>query len=203
VPATQAKRYHHGDLKAALVDGAVELIVERGVSGFSLAELSRRLGVTVAAPYRHFANRDELLAAVAVRALQSFAEALAARSSETDAPEERLAGMAGAYVRFAAEQPALFGAVFGMGLDKKQRYPQLREAYEDVEGTFMACVAELCPDDPRGAEELGDAIEATAHGYAALLTDQAGTLDPSDVMRVAEQAERATRALIRGRAALG
>ena len=66
---TQAKPYHHGDLKAALIDGAVELIAERGVRRFSVAELSRRLGVTVAAPYRHFANRDELLAAVAERAL--------------------------------------------------------------------------------------------------------------------------------------
>jgi AcrR family transcriptional regulator len=200
---TRAKRYHHGDLKAALVDGAVELIVERGVRGFSLAELSRRLGVTVAAPYRHFASRDELLAAVAVRALQAFGEALAAQSSDNDPPAERLAAMAAGYVRFAAEQPALFGVVFGVGLDKKRRYPELREAYEGVEGTFAACVAELCPDDPRGADEFGDAIEATAHGYAALLTDEPGTLDPADVARAAEQAARATRALIRGRAALG
>src|SRR5262245_34363650 len=111
--------------------------------------------------------------------------------------------MAGAYVRFAAEQPALFGVVFGMGLDKKQRYPRLREAYEDVEGAFVASVAEICPDDPGGAEELGDAIEATAHGYAALLADHPGTPDPVDVARAADQAERATRALIRGRAALG
>lgn len=199
----RAKRYHHGDLKAALVDGAIDLIVERGVRGFSLAELSRRLGVTVAAPYRHFDSRDELLAAVAVRALEAFGEALAAQSSETDPPEERLAAMANAYVRFAAEQPALFGVVFGVGLDKKRRYPELREAYEGVEGTFAACVAELCPDDPDGAEQLGDAIEATAHGYAALLTDHPGTLDPADVARAAEQAARATRALIRGRAALG
>lgn len=200
---TRAKRYHHGDLKAALVDGAVELIVERGVRGFSLAELSRRLGVTVAAPYRHFASRDELLAAVAVRALQAFGEALAAQSSETDPPEERLAAMANAYVRFAAEQPALFGVVFDVGLDKKRRYPELRDAYEGVEGAFAGCVAELCPDDPDGAEQLGDAIEATAHGYAALLTDHPGTVDPADVARAAEQAARATRALIRGRAALG
>ncbi len=200
--STRAKRYHHGDLKAALVDGAVELIVERGVRGFSLAELSRRLGVTVAAPYRHFASRDELLAAVAVRALQAFGEALAAQSSETDPPEQRLAAMASGYVRFAAEQPALFGVVFGVGLDKKKRQPQLREAYEDLEGMLAVCVAELCPDDPNGAEQLGDAIEATAHGYAALLTDHPGTLDPADVARAAEQAARATRALIRGRAAL-
>jgi AcrR family transcriptional regulator len=202
VSSTRAKRYHHGDLKAALVDGAIELIVERGVRRFSLAELSRRLGVTVAAPYRHFASRDELLAAVAVRALRAFGEALAAQSSETDPPQQRLAAMASAYVRFAAEQPALFGVVFDVGLDKKQRYPQLREAYEELEGMLAACVAQLCPDDPRGAEELGDAIEATAHGYAALLTDHPEAPDPADVARAAEQAARATRALIRGRAAL-
>src|ERR671934_526209 len=126
----RAKPYHHGDLKAALIDGAVELIIERGVRRFSLAELSRRLGVTVAAPYRPFPNPDELLAAVAVRALHVFGQALAAQSSESDPPEQRLAAMAGGYVRFAAEQPALFGVVFGIGLDKKRRHPDLREAYE-------------------------------------------------------------------------
>lgn len=199
---TRPKPYHHGDLKAALIDGAVELIVERGVRRFSLAELSRRLGVTVAAPYRHFANRDELLAAVAVRALQSFGQALAPRSSETDPPEQRLAAMAGGYVRFAAEQPALFGVVFGIGLDRKKRYPQLREAYENVEGMLAACVAELCPGDPEGAEELTDAIVATAHGYAALLTDQPEPLDPRDIDRAAVQAASATRALVEGRAVL-
>jgi AcrR family transcriptional regulator len=198
----RAKPYHHGDLKAALIDGAVELIAERGVQRFSVAELSRRLGVTVAAPYRHFANRDELLAAVAVRALRAFRDALAAQSSEKDPPEQRLAAMAAAYVRFAAEQPALFGVVFGVGLDKKKRHAELREAYEDVENILDACVTDLCPGDPEAAEQLAEAIEATAHGYAALLTDQPGTPDPADIDRGAEQAANATRALIHGRAAL-
>jgi AcrR family transcriptional regulator len=202
VSESRPKPYHHGDLKAALIDGAVELLVERGVRRFSLAELSRRLGVTVAAPYRHFASRDDLLAAVAVRALHAFGEALVAESSETDPPEQRLAAMAGAYVRFAAEQPALFGVVFGVGLDKKKRHPELRKAYEDIEGMLAAWVAELCPGYPDGAEQLTDAIEATAHGYAALLTDQPGAPDPVDVSHAAEQAASATRALIQGRAAL-
>jgi len=199
---SRKKPYHHGDLKAALVDGAVELIVERGVRRFSLAELSRRLGVTVAAPYRHFASRDELLAAVAVRALQAFGQALAARSPETNRPEERLAAAAGAYVRFAAEQPALFGVVFGSGLDRKERHSELRDAYEEIERMLAASVSELCPGDPDEAERLADAIEATAHGYAALLTDQPGPLDPIDVDRAAEAADRAARALIHGRASL-
>jgi AcrR family transcriptional regulator len=202
VAGRRAKPYHHGDLRAALIDGAVKLIAERGVRRFSLAELSRRLGVTVAAPYRHFVDRDELLAAVAVRALHVFGEALAAQSPETDPPEQRLAAMAAGYVRFAAEQPALFGVVFGIGLDKKQRHPELRQAYEDVEGVLEACVAELCPRDPDAAEQLADAIEATAHGYAALLADQPGSPNRAEIDRAADRAARATRALIQGRAAL-
>ncbi|HEX9115816.1 MAG TPA: helix-turn-helix domain-containing protein [Anaerolineae bacterium] len=202
MPSAQSRRYHHGDLKAALIDGAIELIAERGVRDFSLAELSRRIGVTVAAPYRHFATRDDLLAAVAVRALNLFGQALAAYPSDADPPEQRLAAMASGYVRFAAEQRPLFGVVFGVGLDKKRRYPELRQAYEYVEGMLSACVAELCPGDPAAADQLADAIEATAHGYAALLTDQPGPPDPAAIDRAAEQAARATFALIQGRAAL-
>jgi AcrR family transcriptional regulator len=156
----------------------------------------------VAAPYRHFANRDELLAAVAVRALEVFAEALAAEAPETDPPEQRLAAMAAGYVRFAADKPALFGVVFGLGLDKKQRNPELRQAYENVEGMLESCVAELCPADPQAAEQLTDAIEAAAHGYAALLTDQPASPAPADIDRAAAQAASAARALIQGRAAL-
>ena len=199
----ESKPYHHGDLKAALIDGAVELIAERGVRDFSLAELSRRLGVTAGAPYRHFADKDELLAAVGVRALGIFAQALAANAAESDPPERRLAAMAAGYVRFAAQQRALFSVVFDVGLDKKHRYPELRQAYEDVEGVLETCVAALCPGDPDAAEQLADAIEATAHGYATLLTDQPGSPDPADVERAAARAASTTLALIRGREALG
>jgi len=202
VSAGREKPYHHGDLRAALIDGAVELIAERGVRRFSLAELSRRLGVSAAAPYRHFVDRDELLAAVALRALHAFSEALAAESSRTDPPEDRLAAMAAGYVRFAAEEPALFGVVFGLGLDKKKRYPELRRAYEGVEGVLEACDAELSPQDPVAAEQLADAIEATAHGYAGLLTDGPGPPDPADIELAAARAASAARALVRGRAAL-
>ena len=202
MPAAQSKRYHHGDLKAALIDGAIGLIAERGARGFSLAELSRRIGVSPAAPYRHFASRDDLLAAVAIRALEVFGQALVAQASEADPPERRLAAMASGYVRFAAEQRPLFSVVFGVGLDKKHRYPQLRQAYEHVEGMLAACVAELCPADPDAADQLADAIEATAHGYAALLTDQPGPPGPAAIDQAAAQASKATLALIQGRAAL-
>jgi hypothetical protein len=107
--------------------------------------------------------------------------------------------MTAGYVRFAAEQPALFGVVFGLGLDKKQRHPELREAYENVEAVLESCVDELCPGDPDLAVALTDAIEAAAHGYAALLTDRPGLPDVADIDRTAAQAANASRALIEGR----
>jgi AcrR family transcriptional regulator len=113
-------RYHHGDLKAALVDAAIGLIAERGIRDFSLAEVSRRLGVTVAAPYRHFADRDGLLAAVGIRALDAFAAALAAEVRVTGSPQQRLAALARAYVRFAGEQRPLFDTLFVTGIDKSR-----------------------------------------------------------------------------------
>jgi AcrR family transcriptional regulator len=193
-------RYHHGDLRAALVDAAIELIAERGVHGFSLAKASRRVGVTVAAPYRHFADREDLLAAVAVRALEVFAATLEAESAGAAGPEERLAAMARAYVRFAAEERPLFETLFSAGIDKS-RYPELKRAYEPVDA-FFALVDEVCGGDATAADALAGALEATAHGHAALFVDGEYGEGPDAVRAAADRAASATRALIEGRKAL-
>ena len=194
-------RYHHGDLKAALIDVAISLIAERGVREFSLAEASRRLGVTVAAPYRHFADRDDLLAAVGMRALDEFAAALAAEGRDTDPPGQRLAALASAYVRFAGEHRPLFDTLFVAGIDKN-RYPEFRRAFHALEDTFRACALEVCEHDARAADALMAATEATAHGHATLLLDGAFDDEEDPVGSAAEQAAAATLAIIQGRAAL-
>jgi AcrR family transcriptional regulator len=200
-PPAKGGRYHHGDLKAALVDAAIGLIGERGVREFSLAEASRRLGVTVAAPYRHFADRDDLLAAVGVRAVEVFAAALAAEGQDTDPPAGRLAALSRAYVRFAGEQRPLFDTLFVTGIDKS-RYPEFRRAFHALEDTFRACTLEVCEHDARATDALMVATAATAHGHAMLLLD--GSFDDEDdpVNTAAEQAALATLALIQGRSAL-
>jgi AcrR family transcriptional regulator len=139
-------RYHHGDLRAALVDAAIALVAERGVRGFSLAEASRRLGVSAAAPYRHFADRDELLAAVAVRSLLVFAARAATEADGDAGPRQRLAAMTHAYVRFAAEERPLFDALYSAGLDKT-RYPSLQDAWTAVDG-YRAVVEQICAGTP-------------------------------------------------------
>jgi AcrR family transcriptional regulator len=205
VPAKEG-RYHHGDLRSALVDAAIDVIAERGVRGFSLAEATRRLGVTTAAPYRHFADRDELLAAVAVRALSVLGAMLADADADadaddaTEAPAQQLAAMAGAYVRFAAQQRPLFDTIFNSGLDKS-RHPELQRAWEPVD-TLLTVVLEVCEGDAAAADALADAVEATAHGYATLLIDGEYGEGPDAVNDAAAKAVASARALIAGRQAL-
>jgi AcrR family transcriptional regulator len=193
-------RYHHGDLRAALVDAAIVLIAERGVRGFSLAEATRRVGVTAAAPYRHFSDREDLLAAVAVRGLGVFAAMVAGEVGDAETPQQRLAAMARAYVRFAAEQRPLFETLFSAGIDKS-RYPELKLAWEPVDA-FLAVVEEICEGDEAAAGALAEALEATAHGYAALLLDGDYGEGPGAVRSAADRAAGATLALIAGRDAL-
>ena len=92
--SARRRSYHHGDLHAALIDTAVQLIEEQGARSFSLAEASRRLGVAASAPYAHFADRDELLAAVAVRAYALFDAELVQELGGLRAPGARLAAIA-------------------------------------------------------------------------------------------------------------
>jgi len=139
--APKRGRYHHGDLRAALIQTTIDLIGERGLPEFSMAEASRRLGVAVAAPYRHFADRDALLAAVAVRAAELLGERLdSAAASGTAA--QRLAAAARTYVRFAADQRSLFQALAGSGLDKSS-YPEIEHAARSIGLTFLTPAAEL------------------------------------------------------------
>lgn len=190
-------RYHHGDLRSALVEAAIGVIAERGVRDFSLAEASRRLGVTTAAPYRHFAGRDELLAAVASRALSVFAAMLTGAADAADTPAQRLAAMAGAYVRFAAQQRPLFDAIFNSGLDKS-RHPELQRAWEPV-AALITVVLQVCDGDQAAAQALVDAVEASAHGHAMLLIDGEYGEGPEAVNAAAAKAIASARALIAGR----
>lgn len=225
----KAGPYHHGDLRAALIDIAIELIGERGVRNFSMAEASRRLGVAVSAPYAHFADREALLAAVKVHAYELLAAELPAIRELPD-PAGRLAALTRAYVRFAASRRPLFEVIYQAGLDKA-RYPQIEAAEQPVTDFFLASVLALsgpgdqtastpaassppagsqggpAPDsqpdsqarDAQAAEYLATALEATAHGHAVLLLEGEFGDGEQAVATAAERAARATLALVAGR----
>jgi AcrR family transcriptional regulator len=190
-------RYHHGELRTALVDTAIELIGEHGVRGFSVAEASRRLGVAVSAPYAHFADRDELLAAVAVRAYEVFHAESQAEMNRVRAPAKRLAAMVRAYVRFAGAHRPLFEVLFDAGLDKS-RHADVRAAEKPIEDAFSDCVRELADADT-ASDDLAGSVEAVAHGHAMLLLDGRDGHGSDAVDVAAERAAGATLALVEGR----
>lgn len=191
--------YHHGDLRAALIDASIGLIAERGVGDFSLAEASRRLGVAPSAPYAHFADRDELLAAVAVHALELFRAKLEPNLARVASPEERLATIARVYVQFASKQQPLFQMLFDARLDKR-RHPEIAAAERPIEEAFRASVDALVQTGSvADAESLAAAIEATAHGHATLLLDGRFGRGRRAGERAAHNAAHATLALIDSR----
>ncbi|MEU7100561.1 TetR/AcrR family transcriptional regulator [Streptomyces longwoodensis] len=155
---------HHGDLRNALERAALALVGERGPHGFTLAEACRRAGVSVAAPYKHFADRDALLVSLALKGYaeqrRRYQEALAAHTD----PVDQVAAFARAYVRFAIEERALFDITFLAGLDKT-RHPDLAGAgallHED-----LTPVIRRITGDPDTALDLLVHVAAAAHGLA-------------------------------------
>ena len=110
-----SRRYHHGNLPAALIDAGLKLIEKKGVRALTLREIGARVGVSRMAAYRHFADKASLLAAMREAGFAQFADALdAARSKASRTFASRLREMALAYVRFAAEHPAYYEVMFGL-----------------------------------------------------------------------------------------
>ena len=109
--------YHHGNLKEALIRAALHLIAEKGPAGFTFAEAARFAGVSPAAPYRHFRDRDDLLADVARRGFEQFADALT-KAWDDGRPDPMTAfeRMGRAYLSFARTEPAYYSAMFEAGI---------------------------------------------------------------------------------------
>src|SRR6187397_2010706 len=109
--------YHHGNLKEALIRAALQLIAEKGPAGSTFAEAARFAGVSPAAPYRHFRDRDDLLADVARRGFEQFADALT-KAWDDGRPDPMTAfeRMGRAYLSFARTEPAYYSAMFEAGI---------------------------------------------------------------------------------------
>ena len=130
---TPQKSYHHGNLRAELLATAIEQLHEVGADELSLRALARAIGVSQTAPYRHFADKGELLAAMATRGYRNLLGALqAAVATAGDDAAEQLTAVAHAYVDYAAQNPQLFKLMFGPAVQPAQRYPELRDASRDT-----------------------------------------------------------------------
>jgi AcrR family transcriptional regulator len=180
------QRYHHGDLRAALVGAALALIDEHGVKGFALKDAAKAAGVSTAAPYRHFVDKEALLQAIEDEGFALFNAALAAAYAGKERLDQRIVEMGVAYVRFALEHPAHFRVMFGAGTGK-----YTGPAGENARGFLLLvdAVTALHPDAP---EEMRGDLVLTAwsvvHGFALLQLDGAfaatvGMTDPEAQLR--------------------
>ena len=192
--ATRA-RYHHGDLRAALVDAALALIAEQGVDALSVAEAARRTGVSAAAPYRHFPTRLDLLKATATRAAELLAAELTEAIDRTDDPREKLAETARVYVRFVVRHHAGLDLIF----DERLRVGDqaLAEAGRAVMDVLLPIAFDVTGDAHAALDLLEKHIVA-AHGYAVLHLSGFLHRRAPDVEDIAERAAEVSRTLATG-----
>lgn len=162
-----ADRYHHGDLRRALVEAALELLAEGGTEALGLRELARRVGVSASAPYRHFRDRQALIQAVAAAGFEMFLEAVEGAKAGV-APEEQLGAMAEAYVHFALRYPRLYKLMFSSELGKFED-KALRRAADAAYASLAVAAAKQDPDSP-GEAAIG--AWAFVHGLSMLLLDE-------------------------------
>ncbi len=192
--------YHHGDLRAALVRRGREQLAEAGLAGFSVAQVARRVGVSSAAPYRHFPDREALLAAVVQDVASDLTDAIRdAADAAGDDPADRLVAAAGAYTRHVMTQRVGFDLLYLAEL-RAARFGDLHEqtrALLDLM-TRLGDAVSLAPAGA-GLQPLVSQVMATAHGYATLATGGlTPTATPLTVDETVTRTHDAVRALIAG-----
>jgi AcrR family transcriptional regulator len=168
----EPRGYHHGNLREALIRAALELIAKKGAAGFTFAEAARFAGVSPAAPYRHFRDRDELMASVALRGFEQFGAALA-RAWDEGRPDAfaALDRLGKAYLEFARAQPAFYSAMFEAGIPVGAS-ATLREAGDHAFAVLRAAADKICAATPAAGRPpalmVALHIWAMAHGTASL-----------------------------------
>lgn len=162
--------YHHGDLKRALTSAALSLVAEKGPKGFTLTEAARRAGVSAAAPYRHFADKAELLAAVAEQGFHDLHAALAAAAERASDPKERVVELGRVYVQWAVAHPDHYQVMFGAESLKAEQ-PSVAVAGEQAFGDLLDAITK-CQEaeivEERDLREVAAPLWSLVHGIASL-----------------------------------
>ncbi len=148
--------YHHGDLPAALLRAAGRTLEKKGIAALSLRDVARRAGVSHNAPYRHFPDREALLAALAAEGFAMLGERLRGKPGRE---------MGEAYVRFALEEPQRFRLMFG-GVLPLAKHPELGAAARAAHEALVAAFKDL----PR-PQLAAAAAWSLVHGLSQLLLD--------------------------------
>jgi AcrR family transcriptional regulator len=193
----QRTTYHHGDLANALVEAGVELAREGGPQAIVLREAARRVGVSPTSAYRHFADHEDLISAVKVRAQRALTEAMMAESVPAHGDAEsralaRLRAQGRGYLRFAQAEPGLFRAAFNFDAPSSETSESFALLSEALDG--LVASGAIAPARRPGAETW---VWATVHGLAELLID-GGPLSRLGKAKRAAEIERTLDFVARG-----
>ncbi|WP_426015163.1 TetR/AcrR family transcriptional regulator [Caulobacter sp. DWR2-3-1b2] len=170
--STSKAPYHHGDLRAALIAAAETLLTRMGPSELSLRGVAREAGVSAMAPYRHFADKDALLAAVAGDGFRQFETRLNQATSAAPNARAGLIAQGVAYVRFAHDQPALFRLMFGPLITKAVALEHLDRDSAPALDALRGAVAAAYPQaDTARRDDLVLTCWSLVHGLAGLIVD--------------------------------
>jgi AcrR family transcriptional regulator len=190
------KRYHHGDLPRALLDAALHIVETQGTQALTLRAAARSAGVSQTAPYRHFTNKEAILAAVAEEGFRSLMAAIRHATAAGEGPLGRLRGVGIGYVTFATSHPSHFRVMFGREMADRSASPGLRrlatETFNLLVGAISDCQRAGLVRTEEPAADLALSAWSSVHGLSALLVE--GVLDrPAH-----EVAEMVTRDLFLG-----
>ena len=168
----ERRGYHHGNLREALVAAAVDLISQHGPAGFTVAEAARLAGVSPGAPYRHFRDAEALLAEVALRGFERFAEALsAAWAGGRPDPLRAYEALGRAYLDFARREPAYYAAMFETRI-APDAHPGLAAAGDRAFGVMREATEALIARLPEGPRPpvlmVALHVWSLSHGIASL-----------------------------------
>jgi len=171
VPAPAPRAYHHRNLRSALLKAADHVIRERGIDALTLRGVGDHVGVSRSALYRHFKDKNALLAAVATEGFRAFRQALETALAAAPQDADPLPAMAAAYVQFALSNPSHYRVMFGPFDEKLASYPDLCAEAERAFGVLLNAVREqqergvFRPGDPL---ELAHVVWSLVHGIAGL-----------------------------------
>jgi AcrR family transcriptional regulator len=202
-PALRKRKgaYHHGNLRLALIDAGLALIDEEGPTALSLRAVAQRVGVSAAAPYRHFPSREALLAAVAERGFRLLGEELRRAIDAHDDPARRLGESGIAYVLYAATHRARYSLMFGPELAERSAHPSLEAAADDTSRLLLDAVEELRKAgqmSSRDRDDLSLSAWSSVHGLASLMTSGHIRVAGSDRRRIQEIARGVARWVVPG-----
>ena len=164
-------RYHHGNLRDALLSASLDILATDGVEALSLRTIAKATGVSATAPYSHFRDKEDLLAAIAETGFQKLALSMAERGAGAKGAEDKIERLISAYIHFAKDNKPLFSLMFGRELSDLKRYPTLAM----TAGKSYALISGALANSAVAKEEvpfLTVAIWSLCHGLTTLIVEE-------------------------------